>query len=75
MYSSLSSFNVLITGAAGRIGSAAARKLLESGTTVIITDIDEKKLYKLQEELGKDFANAKIVGIVADITNPNKIDE
>ncbi|MFE5502781.1 SDR family NAD(P)-dependent oxidoreductase [Amycolatopsis japonica] len=42
----------LITGAAGGVGSATARRLVEDGANIAITDIDETQLAKLAEETG-----------------------
>ena len=42
----LSGKTVLITGAAGRIGSAIATKIIEDGGTVLLTDINKAKLIK-----------------------------
>jgi len=48
---------VLITGAAGRIGSATARMLGAQGSHLIISDINEKALEQLGQELQESFGN------------------
>ncbi len=54
---------VLITAAAGTgIGSAAARKCLEEGARVVISDKHERRLGETAGELG-------VVGIPCDVTN------
>ena len=54
----------LITGAAGGMGEATARLLLEEGVTLILTDIDEAGLRETADRLGKD----KVKTVVADLT-------
>ena len=43
---------VLITGAAGGIGSALARHLLVRGARLVLVDRDEQRLQKLRQCLG-----------------------
>ena len=61
---------VVITGAAGRIGSALAKGVLSSGGKVILTDVNEANLDKLKESLGSENA----LTIVADSGLPNEVD-
>ncbi|GAA1025041.1 MULTISPECIES: SDR family NAD(P)-dependent oxidoreductase [Amycolatopsis] len=42
----------LITGAAGGVGSATARRLAEGGTKLVVTDIDEDRLAKVANDTG-----------------------
>src|SRR3954470_360428 len=44
--------NVIVTGAAGSLGSAVARRLAKDGYTVAVTDIDEGGLDRTVGELG-----------------------
>ena len=55
---------VLITGATGRLGTAFARSIVNSGGRVFLVDLDEEKGLKLVNELGPQ--NAEF--FVADIT-------
>ena len=48
---------ILITGAAGRIGSAIARNSYMEGATLLLADIDSKKLDKLSDEISPDRNN------------------
>jgi NAD(P)-dependent dehydrogenase (short-subunit alcohol dehydrogenase family) len=70
----LSGKTILITGAAGRIGSTTARLSLAAGGDVIISDINETKLESLKKELQSDF-NRYIYSIPSDVTTENGIDE
>lgn len=63
----LSGKRVLITAAAGSgIGSATARKCLEEGATVVISDKHERRLAETAAELG-------ILGIPADVTDEESV--
>ena len=65
---------VLITGGAGRIGSAIASKILEDGGTVLLTDINKEKLIYLKDRI---FCKKKekVHIFVADITTSNGIEK
>jgi short-subunit dehydrogenase len=57
---------VLLTGAAGGIGSAVARQLSSSGASLLLTDVRQDPLDRLRAELARDGASATVVA--ADIT-------
>jgi len=59
----------LITGASGAIGKASARKLLENGTTVFLTDINKKALNKIIIDLKNEFTADNVSGCPIDVTN------
>ena len=42
---------IIITGGAGRIGSALARNLIENGYKVILNDVDRPKLTKIYKKI------------------------
>ena len=65
---------VLITGAAGRIGSAIASKIIEEGGTVLLTDINKEKLIYLKDKFLIDNKE-KVHAIVADITTSTGIEK
>lgn len=67
------SSTVLITGAAGRIGSATAYDLLASGSTVILSDIDEVRLLRLSQKLSCEFESERIIPISADLTTSSGV--
>tara|TARA_B100001989_G_scaffold223851_1_gene178014 strand:+ start:1156 stop:1926 length:771 start_codon:yes stop_codon:yes gene_type:complete len=64
---------VLITGAAGRIGSAIADQVLLQGGTVVLTDINKKKLIDLKEKFLSENKE-KVYIVCADVTNSNGIE-
>jgi 3alpha(or 20beta)-hydroxysteroid dehydrogenase len=49
---------VLITGAAGGIGAAAARRMAQEGAQLLLTDADEQGVESVAEELGRERADA-----------------
>ena len=42
---------ILVTGGAGRIGSAIAKDLIKKGYNVLLGDIDNKKLLRIKNKL------------------------
>ncbi len=63
----------LITGAAGLLGVEHAAALLESGATVILTDISMSALEAARTTLSKDADVARIVCLVMDVADPENI--
>jgi rhamnulose-1-phosphate aldolase/alcohol dehydrogenase len=59
----------LITGGAGGIGSASARRLLGEGACVIISDFDKDALEYTHKELSKEYSNDMVRSVVCDVTN------
>lgn len=66
--------SILITGAAGRIGSATARLAVAAGADVILSDISGDRLSRLEQELTSISVN-KVFSIEADLTSENGIDQ
>lgn len=64
---------ILITGAAGRIGSATARLAVAAGADVILSDIARQRLRGLEQDLTSICTN-RIFSIEADITSEEGID-
>lgn len=66
---------IMVTGAAGSIGSELVKQLLSHGTQkVICIDRSENGLFYLQNDLRKRFDEGRYEIIVADITNINKME-
>ena len=65
---------VLITGAAGRIGSECARQAVEAGADVLLADICEEKLGELVKNLGKN-SESSVYMVVCDVTIEEGLDE
>ena len=64
---------VVVTAAAGTgIGSAVARRCIEEGATVIISDVHEKRLEATSEALAQ-INGEKPFSIVCDVTNDQQV--
>ncbi len=63
----------LITGAAGLLGKEHAAALLESGASVVLTDIAEPLLMDAKVELANHHSSEKISVAVMDVTRPGDI--
>ena len=64
---------VVVTAAAGTgIGSAVARRCIEEGATVIISDVQEKRLEATCDALGQ-INGEKPLSIVCDVTEEQQV--
>lgn len=63
----------LITGAAGLLGMEHAAALLESGSTVVLTDISEASLASARASLSRNVDPARIITLVMDVSRPDAI--
>jgi len=61
----------VITGGAGGLGLAMARRLVEEGASVVITDVSEPALDRAMESLD---AGSRVVGVVARASDPDDVD-
>ncbi|NVN04026.1 SDR family oxidoreductase [Asaia spathodeae] len=63
----------LVTGAAGNIGLAVARRLAKEGSHVVLLDLDQAKL----DDVAKGFAEhgVKVKTVVCDVTNYASVEE
>lgn len=70
---SLSGKTALITGAAGLLGIEHATGLLESDSSVVLTDISATALESAKTLLQKDFDPQKIKTMVMDVSQPKAV--
>jgi rhamnulose-1-phosphate aldolase/alcohol dehydrogenase len=63
----------LITGGAGGIGLATARRLMDEGACVLICDIDREALAGAHEELGKKYSADLIASSWVDVTREDAV--
>ena len=70
---SLSGRIALVTGSAGGIGKAIAKKFAEEGACVIINDINEERLQSATEEFQKTFGKDSAASVLLDVTNKDTI--
>ncbi len=56
---------VLITGAAGGFGQEFTRQLLQAGSRLILTDLDEAALHELAESVRREVATGEILACLA----------
>lgn len=70
----LSAKRILITGAAGSIGSELSRQIARfNPSLILLLDQDETGIFNITEELKDRFPRLKIVSLVVDITDSKKI--
>ena len=65
---------VLLTGAAGTIGTALAKGFAEAGADVLLIDRSAQSLAELTEEIAARFPDASVDGRVIDITSAADLD-
>jgi len=70
---SLSGRIAIVTGSAGGIGKAIAKKFAEEGACVIINDINEERLQTATEEFQKLFGKDNAAAVKLDVTNLDTI--
>lgn len=72
---SLSGRVALVTGSAGGIGKAIAKKSAAEGACVIINDINEERLQTVMDEFVELFGKDTAVSVVLDVTNNDTIEK
>lgn len=63
----------LVTGAAGGIGAASAKRLLNDGACVLLTDRDSEALETVRAMAAKAFGNDVVRAATCDVTNEDQI--
>jgi NAD(P)-dependent dehydrogenase (short-subunit alcohol dehydrogenase family) len=64
---------IIITGAAMGLGLAAAKELAARGANLALVDYNEKSLNDAKAEITNDFPGAKIITVVADVSNEEAV--
>jgi 3-oxoacyl-[acyl-carrier protein] reductase len=65
---------VVVTAAAGTgIGSATARRCLEEGATLVVSDAHERRLGETTEQLGSDFSADRIFALACDVRDEAQV--
>ena len=65
----------MITGSAGGIGKAIAKKMAEEGACVVLNDINEERLAGAKEEFVKKFGRDSVATTLLNVTNSQSISE
>lgn len=65
----------LVTGSAGGIGKAIAKKFAEEGACVVINDINEERLQGAMDEFQKTFGRDTAASAILDVTNNETIEK
>lgn len=63
----------LVTGAAGGIGAATAKRLTSDGACVLLTDRDSEALESTREQMTKAFGKDVIRAAVCDVTQEDQV--
>ena len=63
----------LVTGSAGGIGIAIAKRFAEEGACVIINDINEERLQTATAEFQQSFGKDSAASVILDVTNKETI--
>jgi len=63
----------LVTGSAGGIGKAIARKFAEEGACVVLNDLNAERLKEAKAEFLKDFGRDAVASILLDVTDSQSV--
>jgi NAD(P)-dependent dehydrogenase (short-subunit alcohol dehydrogenase family) len=63
----------LVTGGAGGIGSATARRLLGEGANLVLVDIDPKAADDAAAAMQKEFGADRVQALSCDVTDENQV--
>jgi rhamnulose-1-phosphate aldolase/alcohol dehydrogenase len=65
----------LITGSAGGIGKAIAKKFAEEGACIMINDINEERMKSAMEEFQKQFGKDIVASAMLDVTKEETVEK
>src|SRR5258706_6328197 len=65
----------LITGSAGGIGKAIAKKFAEEGACLILSDKDEQRMQNAMDEFQKQFGKDVAASVTLDVTNNETVEK
>jgi rhamnulose-1-phosphate aldolase/alcohol dehydrogenase len=65
----------LVTGSAGGIGKAIAKKFAEEGACIVLNDINQERLDSAKVEFTAKFGKDSVSTTLLDVTNINSIEE
>src|SRR6187549_2984952 len=65
----------LVTGSAGGIGKAIAKKFAEEGACVILSDNDQNRLNEAEEEFRSKYGKDVFASTLMDVTNGDQIEQ
>jgi len=72
---SLSGRIALITGSAGGIGKAIARKFVEEGAVVVLNDMNAERLKNAGDDFKKQFGKDAYTTVTLDVTSKSQIED
>lgn len=64
---------IIITGAAMGLGLAAAKELAARGAQLALVDYNDKSLQEAKDEISKQFPQAKLITVVADVSDEQAV--
>jgi rhamnulose-1-phosphate aldolase/alcohol dehydrogenase len=62
-----------ITGGAGGIGSATARRLVSDGAQVVLADLNLEGAQKVADELNEKYGELRAIGVKMDVTSEDAV--
>lgn len=72
---SLSGKIALVTGSAGGIGKAIAKKFVQEGAVVVLNDLNAERLAGAEQEFIEQFGKDTVSTALLDVTNQEQIEE
>ena len=64
---------VIVTEAAMGLGLSASRELASRGANVVLVDYNQDGLNKAKDEIAKEFTSARLLTVVADVSNQDAV--